>query len=244
MILRRRLEPAAQVVFVAVAGEGDAFGRADIDAGIAFDAGLDGKYRLDVAVEAALGLGAGHEGIEAQFKFELDVLQGLFQRLDRHLLALFFGDLVVVTPLVNAHLLADEVGHRWRTILEAPATAEQVDGNRRLVTLRDGGDDVLRAERGIAAEKHLRQRRLQGRRVQHRHAPLVEFEADVLLDPREGVFLADGDQDFVAFDAVRPVRRSGSGCAGPWRRIRRELSRTERRSACRCRAGTPSAPAC
>ena len=58
--------------------------------------------------ETALGFGAGHQGVETEFEFELDVLQGLFQGLDRDLLALFLGDLVVVAPLVDAHLLAGQ----------------------------------------------------------------------------------------------------------------------------------------
>ena len=105
----RHLEAAAQFVLLAVGGEADALRGADVDAGIALYAGLESKYRLNVAVEAALGLGAGHEGIEAHFQFELDVLEGLFQRLDRHLLALLLRHLVVVAPFVDAHLLADQV---------------------------------------------------------------------------------------------------------------------------------------
>ena len=40
-----------------------------------------------------------------------------------------------------------------------------------------------------------------------RHAPLVELDADVALDPGEGVLLADGDQHVVAFEVL--VRLAG-----------------------------------
>jgi hypothetical protein len=99
---------------------------------------------------------------------------------------------------VDAHLLADQVELGRRPVVEVLAAAEQVDRDRRLVALGRRGDDVLRPERRVAAEEDLRQRRLQGLFVQHRHAPLVELEADVALDPGEGVLLADRDQHFVA----------------------------------------------
>ena len=41
-----------------------------------------------------------------------------------------------------------------------------------------------------------------GLRVDHRHAVLVELDADVALDPGEGVFLADGDQHVVALEML------------------------------------------
>ena len=64
--------------------------------------------------------------------------------------------------------------------------------------VRNRPDDVLRAERRIAAEEHVRHRRLQRCLVEHRHARLVERDAAVAFDPRESVFLADRDQHFVA----------------------------------------------
>ena len=66
------------------------------------------------------------------------------------------------------------------------------------MAVRDRPDDVLRAEGGVAAEEHLRIGRLERDLVDLRHAPFVEADADVALDPREGVLLADGDQHVVA----------------------------------------------
>src|SRR5207302_5818065 len=62
--------------------------------------------------------------------------------------------------------------------------------------------DVLRAERGVATEEHARPRRHHGLRIDLGHAPLVEFEADVAFDPREGVFLTDRDQNVVAWHVL------------------------------------------
>ena len=54
-IVGRRFEARAQISLLPVGREGDAVHRADVDAGIAFDAGLASKDRLDVAIQAALG---------------------------------------------------------------------------------------------------------------------------------------------------------------------------------------------
>ena len=82
--------------------------------------------------------------------------------------------------------------------LDVLAVAELVDRDRGLVAVRDGPDDVLRAERGVAAEEDVRQGRLHGRRVDNGHAPAVELDADVALDPGKGVLLPDRDQHVVA----------------------------------------------
>ena len=65
--------------------------------------------------------------------------------------------------------------------------------------------------------------------VEHRHAPFVELDADVALDPREGVLLADGDQHVVAFEDRVGLAGGHQACAGPWRRTPARPSR----SACR-----------
>jgi len=51
------------------------------------------------------------------------------------------------------------------------------------MTVRDSPDDVLRAKRRVAAEKHAFIGRLERRLVDDRHVPFVEFEPDVALDP-------------------------------------------------------------
>ena len=61
----------------------------------------------------------------------------------------------------------------------------------------DSGDNILRAEGGVAAKKHLRVGGLEGRPVDNRHVPLVELYAQVALDPGEGVLLAYGHQHVI-----------------------------------------------
>ena len=53
-------------------------------------------------------------------------------------------------------------------------------------------------ERGVASEEDLGKRGLQRRRIEHGHVPLVELDAEIALDPREGVLLADGEDHIVA----------------------------------------------
>ena len=66
---------AAQLGFLAVRGEGDAIHRADVDAGVAFDAELPGEHGLHVAIEAALGFLERQLGIVAELDLGLDVAQ-------------------------------------------------------------------------------------------------------------------------------------------------------------------------
>ena len=103
---------------------------------------------------------------------------------------------------------------RRRPLAQVLAAAVQVDRDRRVVAVRDRPDDVLRAERRVAAEEHAGARRRHRRRVDDRHAVLVEREADIALDPRERVLLPDRDQHVVAREHARRARRSGTS----WRR--------------------------
>ena len=85
-----------------------------------------------------------------------------------------------------------------RPLGDRHALAVVVNRDRRLVAVLDRPDDVRRAERRVAAEEHARPRRHERRLVDHRHVPLVELEADVALDPRERVLLADREDHRVA----------------------------------------------
>ena len=189
----------AQCGFVIVAGEGDAIHRADVNAGIAFDAGVLGEHGLHVAIEAALGFLEGRAGVEAQFHFDRDAFQRLHLFLQRHLEALVAGNFVVVAPLVDAHLLRDHLQQWVRALSYVFAVEELVDRDGRVVAVRDRPDDVLGSERRVAAEEYIRQARLQRHLVHHRHAPFVEGQADVALDPGEMVFLTHRDQHVIAF---------------------------------------------
>ena len=68
------------------------------------------------------------------------------------------------------------------------------------MAVRHRPDDVLGPERRVAAEEDARIGRLHGDRVDLRHVPFVEFEADVALDPGERILLPDRHQHVVAFD--------------------------------------------
>ncbi len=74
-VVRGHAQPRPQLVLVAVPGEVDAVHRADVDAGVAFDAQAVGKDGLHVAVEAALRLGERELRVEAELDLDLDVLQ-------------------------------------------------------------------------------------------------------------------------------------------------------------------------
>ena len=70
----RSTKPRAQLGLLAILGEGDAVDRADVDAGIAFDAKRTGEHGLDIAIEATLGLEVAKLLIEAELNLDLDVL--------------------------------------------------------------------------------------------------------------------------------------------------------------------------
>src|ERR1700712_3015335 len=125
----------------------------------------------------------------------------------RHLVAMVDRDVVVVAPLVDAHLLRRDMHFRQRTLLDVLTGQHLVDRQRGVVAVRDRPDDVLRAERRVAAEEHFRIGRGESGLIDLRHVPLVELDAAVALDPGEGVFLAHRDQHVVAFDGLVRLAR-------------------------------------
>src|SRR5215468_10938375 len=91
-VRRRRLQPCAQVLLLAVGRERDAVHRPDVHARVALDAELRGEYRLDIAIEAALRLLERGLRVEAELDLDFDVLEGLVDVAPRHLEALVEGD--------------------------------------------------------------------------------------------------------------------------------------------------------
>src|SRR5471032_1126782 len=65
------------------------------------------------------------------------------------------------------------------------------------MSLFDRPDDVLGPERGVAAEKDSRPRRLKSFGIDERHVPLVKLDAQITLDPRKCIFLADRENHIV-----------------------------------------------
>src|SRR5262245_38021967 len=212
-ILRWRVQPLAQVGFLAVRREGDAVHRADVDAGIAFDAKLRRKYGLHVAVQAAAGFREGELVIEAKLDLGLDILERDHLVAVRHLVALVERDLVVVAPFVDAHLLAHDLDRRSRPVGDVLAVEHLVDRDGGLMAVRDGPDDVLRAKCRVATEEDFRMCGCHGRGVDLRHVPLIELDADVALDPGERVLLSDRNQHIVAGEVL--VRLAGRNELAP-----------------------------
>jgi len=71
--------------------------------------------------------------------------------------AAFYGRIVVgIRPFVHTHLPALQIHTGRQTIRDRLALAVPVYRDRGLVTVLHGPDDVLGAERRIAAEEHAR----------------------------------------------------------------------------------------
>ena len=105
-------QPRAQFGLFAVRREGDAIHRADIDAGVTFDAELGLENGLHVAIQATLRFQHGLAPIKTEFNLDFDVLQRDGFVLVRDLETQVRRDIVVITPFVDAHFLADQIGHR------------------------------------------------------------------------------------------------------------------------------------
>ena len=73
--LRRSIQACAKLLLFAILRKRDAIHRTDINASIAFNTLLRGKYGLDVAIEATLGLFESQPHVETQFHFHLDIFQ-------------------------------------------------------------------------------------------------------------------------------------------------------------------------
>ena len=110
---------------------------------------------------------------------------------------------VVIAPLADPHLLADEIHALRQALGDRNALAVIVDGDGGLMAVLDGPDDVLRSPGRVAAEEDAVARALHGLLVHHGHVPLVELDADVALDPGERVFLADGEDHIVGGEENR-----------------------------------------
>jgi hypothetical protein len=111
------------------------------------------KDGLHIAVEAAQGLGLANLGRSKPSStsssrslrvLALAIMGTACRSVGR--------DLVVIEPVMHRPS-AGRPGTRGGRAINVPAPAEEVDGNGRLVAVGHGGDDVARAEGGVAAEK-------------------------------------------------------------------------------------------
>ena len=70
------------------------------------------------------------------------------------------GDVVVVGPFVDAHLLRHHRNAGRQAIVDVLAVQKMIDRDGGGVPVRDRPDDILRAESSVAAEQDVRNRRL------------------------------------------------------------------------------------
>src|SRR5579862_979326 len=197
---RRRAQPGTQLLLVTCAADGEAIDRTDVDAGITLDAQLGLEYGLHITVEAALCFLSRLLDIEAELDLDVDLLEAFLQRHMRHQTTLERRVVVLIGPLVHAHLAARELDAGRRALLDRLAVAKLVDRDGGLMAVLDRPDDVLRALGGITAEEHAGPRRLESHGIDRRHIPLVERDTDVAFDPGEGILLPDRQDDIVARD--------------------------------------------
>src|SRR5690606_25299402 len=174
--------------------------RADVDARVALDAEPGREDRLHIAVQAPLDLGRDLLRREAELDLDIELAEPALQIHVRHEAALRRVIGVAVAPLMDAHLRGGERDSARQPVRDRAAVAMEMDRDRRLMAVLDGPDDVLRAEGRVAAEEHARTRRLMGDRTDDRHVPLVELDAEIALDPRERILLADREHDVVAWN--------------------------------------------
>src|ERR1700722_7342619 len=186
MIGGRRRQAGAQLSLGPVLRDGEAIDRANVDKGIALDAQLLRKYRLDVAIQATLNLESRLFGRKPEFHFDVDLFEALDESHVRHQTPLDDVVLVLVRPFVHAHLAARQAHSARHALLDGLVVAEFVNRYRSLMSVFYGPDDVLGPECRIAAEKYLRSRGLISDLVHLGHIPFVEFDADPLLDPWKG----------------------------------------------------------
>src|SRR5205809_687250 len=83
----------------------------------------------------------GQVGVVAELDFGLDIAQRHGLVAQRCAVAPVGGDVVVVAPLVEPQLLADDLDHRKRTVVDVAARAQLVDRQRRVVPMRHRPDD-------------------------------------------------------------------------------------------------------
>src|SRR6202035_5514636 len=107
-------------------------------------------------------------------------------------------EIVVIAPFAESHLLADEIHAVAGALADRDALAVIVDGDCGLMGVFYGPDDVLRPPRRVAAEEDAGAAGLERDLVHLGHVVLVEFDAEIALDPGKRVILADRKNDVVA----------------------------------------------
>src|SRR5579884_2639551 len=154
LIQRRSGESFSQFLLVAVAGDREAKHWADVDAGVALDATRRSEDGLDIAVQATQNFARGLFSAEAEFHFDVQLLESPREIDVLHLLTRRGVVIIVVTPLADAHLAAEEIHLLRRPFGNGDSVAVVVDRYCRLMPVFYRPDDVLRSPRGVAAEEN------------------------------------------------------------------------------------------
>src|SRR5262249_40067798 len=149
------------------------------------------EYRLHIAVETTLCFLRSLVEVEAELDFDVELLEALLQRHVGHQPTLERSVVVLIRPLVHAHLAARAFDAGRVPLRDGLAVTQSVDREGGLMPVLDCPDDVLGALSGVAAEEYSGPGRLKGRSVDHRHVPFVELDTDIALDPGEGILLPD-----------------------------------------------------
>src|SRR5437868_3666304 len=126
-------QPRPEVRFLAIARNRETLDRADIDTGVAFDAAGRHKASLDIAIQAALDLARGLFGGETKLHLNVELAEALDQIDVLHLLTLSGIVVVVIAPLAQPHLLADQVHALRRAVRDGNTLTMIVDRDRRLM---------------------------------------------------------------------------------------------------------------
>jgi len=84
VVLGRSRQAGPQIEFVAILGDSEAVDRANIEAGITLNAKFGSKFSLDVAIQAALDFLDRLLNREAQFDFDVELLESLLEIDVRH----------------------------------------------------------------------------------------------------------------------------------------------------------------
>ena len=99
---------------------------------------------------------------------------------------------------MDPHFLAEQVNAlRWALLFNVFSLTKQVHGDRGFVCVSGCPDDVLGAQGRVTSEKYFGVGRLKRVVVEYGAIPLVEFNADVTLNPGAVVLLPNRHEDMV-----------------------------------------------
>ena len=194
-VLSGRGHKHTQFGLLCAGGDKKALHGTHVDARVALDAQMVGEVGLHVAVEAALQFAHGLLDVEAQLYLDVQPFEAFCKVDVTHLSAQGMIVIVRVAPLREPHLLTHQIHADSGSVGDRQPLAVLVNRDRGLVPVLNGPDDVFGTPCCVATREDARTRSHVGGLVHNRHVPLVELDADVVLDPGEGRVLANRQYD-------------------------------------------------